>query len=162
MGRPPKPGQEPTPRANPQGRIAGPFRHAYSARLTKRGWDALVAERKVMQDQVDRGEISPAECSYSHILERALLQHHAHANTAEGKAADLVYLQDLRNRWKAESPISPTAVVQPPSPTDIQALVRRELASALQSGLPGILQAIADGQLGHSVKGKVPAKKPKR
>ncbi|WLT30638.1 hypothetical protein [Geothrix sp. PMB-07] len=117
-----------------------------------------MAERKALQDLVDRGEISQAECSYSYILERALTQHAARANTAEGKAADLAFLADLRKRWQTESP-KPMPLASSMGTADIKALVRQELASALQSELPGILQAIADGA---GKAAKAPAKKPKR
>ena len=159
MGRPPKPGEVRPPRKGNQGRKPGPFQHGYSMRLSAKGHAALIAERKALQELVDRGQISALEASYSVIFDRALLSHYARSGTAAGAAEDEAYLLDLRSRWRSEAPApAPTA-----SSTDLRAMVRAELASALQGELPGLLRELAlAGKPAAKPKTKAAAKKPKK
>lgn len=140
MGRPPKPGEPRPVRKGPQGRIPGPFQRPLSLRLTDRGYQVLIAERRALQEQVDLGLKTAQEASFSVIVEKALLSHAARAQTPAGKAEDERFFADLRARWKAESP-APAPFVEP---VDLRELVRQELAKAIHGELPSILQAIAN------------------
>lgn len=139
MGRPPKPGEVRPPRKGPQGRLPGPFQRALSLRLTERGYQTLVAERRALQQQVEEGLLTALEASFSVVVERALLSHAARAQTPAGKAEDEQFLADLRARWRSDSPAP--ALLDPT--TDLREMVRQELAKALQGEIPEILKALA-------------------
>lgn len=156
MGRPPKPGQARPPKEHPQGRKLTAWQKPVSIRLTERGWKILVAERKALLEQVEAGVLAPTEASFSVVVERALESHASRALTTEGQAEDAAFMRRIRARWYLDAPDEEPASTKPAQSTDVRALVRSELAKALQSELPGILQALA-GQAAPA-----PVKKPRK